>query len=95
MTPTSYVVGTYFSIPERRESIKNMRQLYPESSPANFNLSLFRQETEKAGYKEVASEFIGETTETGSNYWCFGFVDKDEKVRLDSFLLKRNEAMAQ
>lgn len=92
MLPTSYVVGTYFSIPERRESIKNMRQLYPESSPANFNLSLFRQETEKSGYKEMASEFIGETTETGENYWCFGFVDKDEKIRLDSFLLKKDEA---
>ena len=90
MAPGSHVIATYFSIPEGRESIKNMRQLYPESSPGNFNRSLFRQRAAEAGYTELAVENIGETTETGDNYWCFGFVDKDEKIRLDSFLLKKS-----
>ena len=87
----SYVIGTYFSIAEGRESVKNMQQLYPESCSENFNLSLFKRRAEQAGYTEEDKEFIGETSETGENYWCFGFVDKNEKIRLDSFLMRKSD----
>lgn len=87
-----HAVSTYFSIPEGRESVKNMKQLYPESSTENFSLSIFKQRVEEAGYRVCDSEFVGETNETGDNYWCFGFVDKDEKIRLDSFFLRKDGA---
>lgn len=90
ISPAGHIIATYFSIPEGRESIKNMRQLYPESSAENFSLPIFRQRLRDAGYTEVENEFIGETVETGDNYWCFGFVDKDEKIRLDSYLMKKD-----
>ena len=93
--PNAYIVSTYFSIPEGRESIKSMRKLYPEASPDNFNLSSFRNKVTNSGYSELESEFVGETNETGDNYWCFGFVDKNEKIRLDSFLFKKDSAKAE
>lgn len=89
LAPTSYIVGTYFSITGGRQSIKNMRSYYPEASSNNFNLAVFRESVEKAGYIGVLSEYIGETSETGDDYRCLGFVDKDEKIRLDSFMFKK------
>lgn len=93
LSPTSYVVGTYFSIPGGKRSIKNMKEHYPEASSDNFNLAVFRENLKKAGYIGIVSEDIGETKETGSDYRCLGFVDDDEKIRLDSFLLKKGPAI--
>ena len=89
MAPISYVVGTYFSIPSGKQSIKSMKYFYPEASSDNFNLAIFRDDIKKAGFLGIMSEEIGETTETGEDYRCLGFVDDDEKIRLDSFLLKK------
>ena len=89
LSPAAYVVGTYFSIPGGRQSIKAMKHYYPEASSDNFNLALFKESVSKAGYVQIMSEYIGETADTGEDYRCLGFVDKDEKVRLDSFLLKK------
>ena len=66
-----------------------MKSYYPEASSNNFNLEFFRESVEKAGYIGVMSEFIGETSETGDDYRCLGFVDKGEKIRLDSFMFKK------
>ena len=90
MAPTAHVVGTYFSVTGGRQSIKNMKYYYPEASSNNFNLAVFRDSAEKAGYIGVESEFIGESAETGDDYRCLGFVDKDEKIRLDSFMFKKD-----
>lgn len=89
MAPTAHVVGTYFSVTGGRQSIKNMKYYYPEASSNNFNLAVFRDSAEKAGYIGVESEYIGESAETGDDYRCLGFVDKDEKIRLDSFVFKK------
>lgn len=89
MAPISYVVGTYFSITGGRQSIKSMKHFYPEASSDNFNLALFRNRVKDAGYQGIMSEVIGETAETGEDYRCLGFVDNNEKIRLDSFLLKK------
>ena len=59
------------------------------ASSDNFNLAVFRENAEKAGYIGVIAEHIGETSETGDDYRCLGFVDKDEKIRLDSFMFKK------
>jgi hypothetical protein len=72
-----------------RQSIKNMKYYYPEASSNNFNLAVFRDSAEKAGFVGVESEYIGESAETGDDYRCLGFVDKDEKIRLDSLMFKK------
>ncbi len=90
MAPTSHVVGTYFSVTGGRQSIKNMKYYYPEASSDNFNLAVFRNSAEKAGYIGVTSEFIGESADTGDDYRCLGFVDEAEKIRLDSFMFKKD-----
>lgn len=89
LASNAYIVGTYFSITGGRQSIKNMKSYYPEASSNNFNLEFFRESVEKAGYIGVMSECIGETSETGDDYRCLGFVDKGEKIRLDSFMFKK------
>lgn len=90
---SAYVVGTYFSVTGGRKSIKNMKCYYPEASSNNFNLALFRETLDKAGYIGMLSDHIGETAETGDDYRCLGFVDKDEKIRLDAFLLKKGPSL--
>ena len=93
MADMSYVIGTYFSIPGGRQSIKNMKHYYPEACSKNFNLEVFREGIEKAGYIGMLSECIGETSETGDDYRCLGFIDKEEKIRLDSFMLKKGPTL--
>lgn len=89
LSPDSYVIGTYFSIAGGRRSIKNMKHYYPEASSDNFNLDLFKERIKQAEYINILSEYIGETKDTGEDYRCLGFMDKDEKIRLDSFLLRK------
>lgn len=92
MASTSYVVGTYFSISGGRRSVNMMKQYYPEASSDNFNLAVFKENVQKAGFFGILSEHIGETSDTGEDYRCLGFIEKDEKLSLDSFLLKKGPA---
>ena len=89
LSDLSYVVGTYFSLPGSRQSIKNMMQYYPEATANNFNLSLFKEKLKSSGFIQIISEHIGETSDTGEDYRCLGFINEDEKIRLDSFLLRK------
>lgn len=78
-------VGTYFSFPSGRLSMKNLLREYPGSSKNNFSLPWFEQETERCGFRLLHEKTCGSTIDSGDNLG-FSFHEYGEEMQLTTYL---------
>jgi len=93
LAPEAGVLGTYFHYPPRSRSVKNLCAEYPEATPRNFDLALYRRSLAETGFAVLEEERIGSVTDAGKNL-AFSFHEPGEELGLFSFLARRTPAGA-
>ena len=89
--PDARLIGTYFSFPDGKRSMKQLLSEYPSCSPSNFSRSCFLSSMRAAGFQLQESEEIGFTTDSGNNIG-FSFHQTGEKMQLFSYLARISPA---
>lgn len=88
LKPEANVVGTYFYFEPRSRSLQNLIASYPENHPDNYTLNYFKDALKCGGYRLLEEERIGVTCDSGPGL-TFIFHEKEEKLFLNSFVLKK------
>ena len=78
-------LGTYFSFPAGRRSMKRLLAEYPECSKNNFSLPWFEDQLKESGFRLLMENFCGSTTDSGENLG-FSFHEPGEEMRLTTYL---------
>jgi len=84
---TSFI-GTYFSFDHNSNSVKNLKQEYPETWEYNVNQSFFRNYILSQQYKFIDESNIGYVIDSGNNQ-AFTFHEKGERLMLYSYFFKQ------